>query len=309
MKLRQELGAFAAPAVRRSILLALPLLCLIAWGCRQVPLGEKRIGLSPDTPLIGMPESQEIQMGLDAYAGVLKEEPLSSNERYVEMVRRVGNRIAAAAQRDDYNWEFNVVAKDVQNAFALPGGKVVVYEGMLPVCQSEAGLAVVMSHEVAHALARHGGERMAAQKAKNFGSAGIDLAGRWIKGDEYDKHQELVQVAYNMGSEYLGVLPYSRLHESEADQIGLKLMAMAGYDPSEAPKFWERFAAAKSGSQTIEWVSTHPSDSRRAADLRARVPEALKLYEQAPEKAGLGEPIMVESTNITLPLNTETRLR
>ncbi|MHC4878500.1 MAG: M48 family metallopeptidase [Planctomycetota bacterium] len=309
MKLRQGLGALAAPALRRSVVAALSLLCLIAWGCRQVPLGEKRIGLSPDAPLIGMSEAEEIQLGIDAYSGVLQEEPLSTNQRYVDMVRRVGNRIAAAAKRDDYNWEFNVVAKDVQNAFALPGGKVVVYEGMLPVCQSEAGLAVVMSHEVAHALARHGGERMAAQKARQLGSAGIDLAGRWLKGDEYDQHQEIVQTVYNVGTEYAGILPYSRSHESEADKIGLKLMAMAGYDPSEAPKFWERFAAAKSGNQTPEFLSTHPSDARRAAELRERVPEALQFYEQAPEKIGLGEPIMVESTNITLPLNAETRLR
>lgn len=309
MKLRQGFGVFAAPIVRRSLAVALPLVCLIAWGCRQVPLGEKRVGLSPDAPVIGMAESEEIQLGLTTYQDVLKQEPLSQNQRYVDMVRRVGNRIAAAANRPDYDWEFNVVAKDVQNAFALPGGKVVVYEGMLPVCQSEAGLAVVMSHEVAHALARHGGERMAAQKARQIGSLGVDAVGRWMKGDEYDKHQEIVQTAYNLGAEYGATLPYSRSHESEADQIGLKLMAMAGYDPSEAPQFWERFAAAKSGNQPLEFMSTHPSDARRAADLRARVPEALKLYEQAPEKAGLGEPIMVESTNVTLPLNSETRLR
>ncbi|MBI1313720.1 M48 family metalloprotease [bacterium] len=308
MKLRQGFGISTVPAFRRTILPALPLLCLIAWGCRQVPLGEKRIGIDPE--LAGITEPDEVQMGLTAYADVIKTEPISSNERYVEMVRRVGNRIADAANRPDYNWEFNVIAKpDVQNAFALPGGKVAVYEGILPLCQSEAGLAVVMSHEVAHALARHGGERMAAEKVKQKLSAGIDLVGHWAKGDDYDKHQKIIQTVYNVGAEYGVSLPYSRSHESEADEIGLKLMAMAGYDPSEAPKFWERFASAKSGQQTPEWLSTHPSDARRAADLRQRLPDALKIYEQTTDKVGLGEPIMVESTNITLPLTAETRLR
>lgn len=225
------------------------------------------------------------------------------------MVRRVGERIAAVADRSDYAWEFNVVARDVQNAFALPGGKVVIYEGMLPVCQTEAGLAVVMSHEVAHALARHGGERLAAQRARQLGRIGVDTLGRWVKGDEYDRHQEIVQTVYNVGTEYAGVLPYSRLHESEADQIGLKLMAMAGYDPSEAPRFWERFSEAKSGQQTLEFLSTHPSDARRAADLRARLPEAMRIYEKAEKQHGLGEPVLVESTHVTLPLSGETRLR
>lgn len=285
-------------------------LCLVVWGCRQVPISGRRQLLGPGE-LLGSAEAREIQMGAAAYQEVLTTEPVSRNQRYSEMIERVGRRIAAVAGRDDYDWEFKVIASPTQNAFCLPGGKVAFYEGIIPVCESEAGVAVVMSHEIAHALARHGGERMAHAQAQHLGKAGVDLAGRWFSKDSYDKNREIIQTAYGLGSQYGAILPFSRKHESEADLIGIRLMAKAGYDPSEAPRFWERFAAAKSGGTgQPEWMSTHPSDSRRSSDLRQALPEAMTLYNAAAEQHGLGERVVtVESTNLTIPMISDTAIR
>ena len=255
-----------------------------------------------------IPEEQENQLGVSAYQEVLKSQPPSKKQRYVEMVKRVGERIAAVADRDDFAWEFNVIASDQKNAFCLPGGKVAVYEGIIPICESEAGLAVVMSHEIAHALARHGGERMSQAKIKDLGGTAVDMVGKWWMEDAYDSKREVVQTAYGMATEYGAILPYSRKHETEADLIGLRLMAQAGYDPREAPLFWERFGGAKGGAASWEFASTHPSDERRANDLRDNLPEAMELYEAAPTKFGKGESVaVVESTNLTLPLVSDIR--
>lgn len=296
-------GVPASRSVRMSMLLSLLCACLVAWGCQTTPVSGRR-------KVMIVPESEEIQIGKDAYQELLAKEKKSQHERYVEMVTRVGMRIAAVAGRDDFEWEFNVIESEQQNAFCLPGGKVAVYEGIIPVCQSEAGLAVVMSHEIAHALARHGGERMSQQKIKNLGGAAVDFAGRWVFKEDYDNKQKIVQTVYGFGSEYGVLLPYSRKHETEADLIGIKLMAEAGYDPSEAPRFWERFSAAKGGDSPMEFLSTHPSDARRAADLREALPGALAIYRESKNQYGLGEPVVtVESTNIELPLVSNTVVR
>lgn len=226
-------------------------------------------------------------MGLTAYEETLAEEPLSQDQKIIEMVNRVGQRIAAVADKPEYDWEFRVIAKDVMNAFALPGGKVAVYEGILPICQDEAGLAVVMSHEVAHAIARHGGERMSHEMGVK-GLGGIVKTVSQRKTSEATT--EKVMQAYGAASKYGVILPYSRKHESEADAIGLILMAKAGYDPSVAPEFWERFSS-QNGEKPPEWLSTHPADARRAADLRALLPEAMKYYEAASQQLGMGEVI------------------
>ena len=236
-----------------------------------------------------MPESQEMVLGEQAYEQTLAEEPISEDAELNEMVERVGRRIAAVSGKPEYDWEFRVVAKDVQNAFALPGGKVAVYEGILPVCQSEAGLAVVMSHEIAHAIARHGGERMAHQQGVKAVGWGLDAV---TKKETDEATAEMIMKGYGLTSKYGVVYPYSRKHESEADAIGLILMAKAGYDPSVAPEFWERFSEV-SGSKPHEWLSTHPADARRAADLRAMMPEAMKYYEAAEVQLGMGEPLPV----------------
>lgn len=282
-------------AIRQSILTAVVMstICLgalLAPGCRAIPVSGRR-------QVVLIPESQEIALGVQAYEQALAEEPPSQNAEIIAMVERVGRRIAAVANKPEYAWEFRVIASDVQNAFALPGGKVAIYEGILPVCQSEAGLAVVMSHEIAHALARHGGERMSQQVAVE-GIGSVIGAVSQEKTDEATA-QKIMQV-YGVTSQYGVVLPYSRKHESEADAIGLILMARAGYDPSVAPEFWERFSTG-SGVKPPELFSTHPSDARRAADLRALLPEAMKYYQAAAEQYGMGEPIPVASLAMTPP--------
>jgi predicted Zn-dependent protease len=203
------------------------------------------------------------------------------------MVNRVGHRIARVANRPDYQWEFRVIASPEQNAFALPGGKVAVYEGILPICANEAGVAVVMSHEVAHALARHGGERMSHSVVVN----GVQSTLGYLMRNREELQRERVLRAYGVASKYGVVLPYSRKHELEADHMGIMLMAQAGYDPREAPRFWERFAASHRGEGAPEFLSTHPADERRARELENLLADAVSQYELAPEQFGLGEPI------------------
>lgn len=251
---------------------------LLAIGCKSAPVtGRKQMLL--------MGEESEASMGATAYQEVVNKEPASQNKQYVDLVNRVGQRIAAVAGKPEYQWEFRVIASPQQNAFCLPGGKVAVYEGIIPVCQNEAGLAVVMSHEIAHALARHGGERMSQGYAVDAAKQAVS----YITQTQEQVKRETVMKAYGMASQYGVLLPYSRKHESEADHIGLMLMAKAGYDPSEAPRFWQRFGAANKGEKPMEFMSTHPSDEHRAEDLTKLLTEANKLYEAAPVKYGLGE--------------------
>jgi predicted Zn-dependent protease len=270
--------------MRRSFTALLVLFVLAPaayFGCRTAPVTERK-------QLLLLPESQEVSMGVAAYQDLMGQQPPSQNPQYVEMVTRVGNRIAAAAGRSDYQWEFRVIAADQQNAFALPGGKVAIYEGILPVCANEAGLAVVMSHEVAHALARHGGERMSHSMVVKGVQNTIE---RFSKSQDEINRQRIL-TAYGIASKYGVILPYSRKQESEADHIGLMLMAKAGYDPREAPAFWERFSHA-GGEKPPEFLSTHPSDAARAENLRKLLPKAMELYEQAPTKFGFGSAIQV----------------
>ncbi|MEO2019885.1 MAG: M48 family metallopeptidase [Fuerstiella sp.] len=251
---------------------------MVSIGCQSVPVSERR-------QLLLVSEAEENRMGLTAYQEILKKEPVTSNETAADIVRRVGQRIAAVADRPDFTWEFNVIEAETQNAFCLPGGKVAVYTGILPICQNEAGLAVVMSHEIAHALARHGGERMTHQMVQNKVKDGV----AFLMRDSKDTTQKIVLTAYGAGAQYGAILPYSRKHELEADHIGIMMMARAGYDPSEAPLFWERFAGQKDGAAPMEFLSTHPSDARRSSALREVLPEAMKLYEAAAKQIGTGQ--------------------
>ena len=253
----------------------------IVCGCRSAPITGRR-------QLMLIPEAEEVAMGKQAFADATGESNLTASPRYQEVVERVGMRIAAAAERNDYEWETRVVASEEQNAYCLPGGKIVVYDGILPVCQHEAGLAVVMSHEVAHVLARHGGERMSQQSAVN----GVQTAVSYAMRNQEQVKQDLWMKAYGLSTTYGVILPYSRKHELEADHIGLMLMAKAGYDPSEAPKFWTRFAAANKGEKPAEFLSTHPADTRRASELEKLLPDALENYRSATNRIGVGELIV-----------------
>lgn len=229
-------------------------------------------------------EEEERQAGLRAFQQVRTEEAPSHDTAANELVERVGRRIAAAAESPPanlwkaphYRWEFQVVDKRIVNAFCLPGGKVVVYTGLLPITQDDAGMAAVIGHEVAHALARHGAEHMSDTKATNIAilAAGLAMA----SNSRTSYLAPLTMAALGAGATYGILLPMSRTQESEADHIGLILMALAGYDPNEAVKVWERMRLIDKGANPPIWASTHPSDEQRIQDLRAWVPEAMKYY-------------------------------
>ena len=219
-------------------------------------------------------ESQERKLGDEAYREILKKTPLSNNQDWQAQLKRVGQRIAAVAERPDYKWEFNVLqGKDI-NAFALPGGKVAFWEGIMPIAQDDNGIAVIMGHEIAHALARHGAERMSqAMGAQIIGqilAAGVGTVNPGLQ-DDFLK-------VYGLGATVGVLLPWGRTQESEADRIGLTLMAKAGYDPSTAVGFWQRMSKASGGGKPPEFLSTHPSDEARIAQIKQWLPEAMKYY-------------------------------
>ncbi|OFX56959.1 MAG: peptidase M48 [Bacteroidetes bacterium GWB2_41_8] len=260
-----------------GIKLGLLALALLIQACSTVPLiGRKQMSL--------LPESNMVEMSLTSYSQFLKDNKLSSNSAQSEMVKRVGARVSVAVEKylkengfadrvSDFKWEFNLVENKDPNAWCMPGGKVVFYTGILPLTQNDAGIAVVMGHEIAHAVARHGNERMSQQMIQQFG--GIALS-EVIKSKP-EETQAIFQTAFGLGSQYIVMLPYSRLHEYEADKLGLIFMAMAGYDPNEAIGFWERMAAGSSGKMP-EFLSTHPVEANRIQAIKDFLPEALKYY-------------------------------
>lgn len=246
----------------------------------------KRVAVTGRSQLSLVPESQMIAMSSEQYAQVIQQGPLSTNQAQVEMIKRVGNTIKTAVEKymadqgrmkelEGYAWEFNLIKNDTTvNAWCMPGGKVAFYTGIIPICVDEAGIAVVMGHEVAHAVARHGSERMSQEIVAQAGGqvASVMLA------TKSPLTQQLFGAAYGAGAQYGVILPFSRKHESEADKMGLVFMAMAGYDPHQAVEFWKRMSAASGGQAPPEFMSTHPADARRVADLEAYLPEALKYY-------------------------------
>ncbi|HMA81608.1 MAG TPA: M48 family metallopeptidase [Candidatus Binatia bacterium] len=218
-------------------------------------------------------ESQEQQLGDDAYLEILKKSRPSTRSDWQAQLRRVGQRIAAAANKPEYKWEFNVIQGKEVNAFALPGGKVAFWEGIMPVAKDDSGIAVIMGHEVAHALARHGAERMSqelgAQAIGQILALGVDKVSPGL-------HDDFLKL-YGLGASVGVLLPWGRAQESEADQIGLTLMAKAGYDPATAVAFWERMSKI-GGDKPPEFLSTHPSDETRIAQIKAWLPEARSYY-------------------------------
>jgi predicted Zn-dependent protease len=214
------------------------------------------------------------------YDEFLKENKVVFGTAEAQMVERIGMRIRSAAEKwleaegaasylKDYSWEYKLVLEDTVNAWCMPGGKIVVYTGILPITATDAGLATVIGHEVSHALLNHGQQRMSAGVLQQIGAAGLSI----MTANRSPETQQLAMTAYGAGSELFGTLPFSRSHESEADHIGLILMAIAGYNPDEAPPFWERMSALSSGG-TPEFLSTHPSDSTRINNIKGWIPEA-----------------------------------
>lgn len=259
----------------RNILLGTSL--LLAAGCTTVPITGRR-----QLSLVG--DSEMNTLAVTQYKQTLAEAKLSTNAEQTAMVRRVGQRIANAvqlyfkqqgqsAQLDGYNWEFNLIddPKTV-NAWCMPGGKVVVYTGILPLTQNEEGLAVVLGHEISHAVAKHGAERMSDQLVAQLGGTALSTA----LSQNPSATKNIFLSAVGAGSQ-LGMLAFSRRQESEADHLGLIFMAMAGYNPEGAIGFWQRMQA-QSQNSTPAFLSDHPADAQRIADIKADMPEALKYY-------------------------------
>ncbi len=253
---------------------------LFAIACSTVPVsGRRQLNLLPTETVLSMSFQQ--------YDDFMKSNKQSNNRIQTRMVKRVGSRIKDAVEEyfaeqnnsqviADYRWEFNLIESDQVNAWCMPGGKVVVYEGILPVAQNEAGLAVVMGHEIAHAVARHGNERMSQSLVTQLGGMALSKA----LEEKPEQTQMLWMAAFGIGTQVGFLLPYSRLHESEADRLGLIFMSIAGYQPQNAVEFWQRMASQKNQPSPPEFLSTHPSDQTRINNLREAIPTALEYYRE-----------------------------
>jgi predicted Zn-dependent protease len=253
---------------------------LMAQACATVAVtGRSQLSLVSNAELIPMSTAE--------YQKVLKEGKLTSNVQQSEMVKRVGAKIKTAVEQymaskgssdqlAGFAWEFNLLEDDATvNAWCMPGGKVAFYTGIMPICQDELGVAVVMGHEVAHAIANHGAERMSQQMVAQMGLS--TLGGAMSQNPSLTK--DIFMQAVGTGTQ-IGMLKFSRQHESEADHIGLIFMAMAGYDPNAAPAFWERMTTMSGGQQPPEFLSTHPSHETRVKDLQGWIPEAMQYYKK-----------------------------
>ena len=258
--------------------LSIVLLIILLAACSTVPLtGRRQLDL--------VPSDQIMAMSADQYQKFMDEHEVITGTAESRMVKRVGERISKAVEtylaeqnRTDllagYNWEFNLVKDSSVNAWAMPGGKVVVYTGILPVAKNENGLATVMGHEIAHAVARHGNERMSQALLTQLGGVALGVA----LSENPSQTNNLFMAAYGIGAQVGILLPYSRLQESEADHLGLIFMAMAGYDPREAVDFWQRMAAQDKGGAPPEFLSTHPANETRINQIKQYLPEAMKYY-------------------------------
>ena len=252
-------------------------LFLLFTACSTVPLTNRR-------QFTAIPSSQMLSLSNESYNEVLQTEKISNNKQATQNIREVGKRITNAVEEylrsidrlsliDGYKWEYNLLASETMNAWCMPGGKIVFYEGILPVCKNDNGIAVVMAHEIAHAIANHGNERMSQQMVVEMGGMALSEAMR----EEKQQTTQLAMLAFGVGTQLGVMLPYSRKHESEADELGLYFMAMAGFDPREAPLLWERMQQAGSGG-TPEFLSTHPNPQKRINQLNKLMPKAMEYY-------------------------------
>lgn len=272
--------------MRKSLSLSLVRIGLLAGlglaltACATVPgTGRSQLSLVSDRELSAMAAQQ--------YAQMIKEGPLSTNKRDTAMIKKVGANISRAAEtflRENglaaeiagYHWEFNLIEADEVNAFCMPGGKVAFYTGILPYTKDETGVAVIMGHEVAHAIAHHGRERASQQTVASLGGTLLNLG--LAMGEASALTSQAAMAAYGLGSQVGVLLPFSRAHESEADRIGLTLMALAGYNPAAAVDFWRRMSE-NDGPSGPEFLSTHPSDQTRVAEIQKYLPEAASRYQ------------------------------
>jgi len=264
---------------KNIIFILLLAVSVFTYSCSTVPVtGRNQLSL--------IPASQLMSMSFQQYDTFLKENKISKDAKQTAKIKDVGAKIQKAVEQyfaqknlskhlDGYAWEYNLVDNEQVNAWCMPGGKVVFYTGILPICKDDAGIATVMGHEIAHAIAEHGGERMSQGLLVQLGGMGLQAA----LESEPALTQQLALTAFGIGSQVGIMLPFSRLHESEADQMGLIFMAMAGYHPNNAVEFWQRMAA-QGGGQPPEFLSTHPSNETRINDLKKLIPEAMQYYKK-----------------------------
>jgi len=254
---------------------------LIISACSRVLISNRR-------QLNLIPSSSMLQMSFDQYGQFLEENVISADVQKTEMVKRVGKNIQKAVEQyfvdigmqdelQNYAWEFNLVESNEVNAWCMPGGKVVFYTGILPLTKDENGLAVVMGHEIAHSIAEHGNERMSQGLMAQLGGVALAVA----VSEQPEQTQQLWMTAFGAGAQLGVLLPFSRLQESEADHLGLIFMSMAGYNPNHAVSFWRRMSEMKGGQAPPEFISTHPSDKKRIAQIEKLIPDALKYYNTA----------------------------
>jgi predicted Zn-dependent protease len=251
---------------------------IVATACATAPItGRKQF--------IVIPSSEMIALSATSYKQVLDSIKTSSNQKYNAEVKSVGQNLTAAVKRylqqngmesriEGYDWQYNVLVSKEVNAWCMPGGQIAFYEGILPYCQDENGIAVVMGHEIAHAVAQHGNERMSQQLAVQMGGVALAQA----LSSQKAMTQQLALTAFGVGTNIGIILPFSRTQEYEADELGLYFMAMAGYDPRSAPAFWERMEKLGSSS-TPAFLSTHPTSANRMAELNKKMPKALEYYQ------------------------------
>ncbi len=256
-----------------------PLVLFAAYAAYFWFSNQAEVPITGRSQVVAISSEQEMELGLQSYRQILaNERVIEPAAEVVQQIQRIGERIAQAAADVDpgFDWEYNVIESEQANAFALPGGKVAVYTGILPILENADGLAVVMSHEIAHAIARHGAERMAMQQLTQLGTlaAGISVA------DMDPQQQRLILGALGVGARFGLLLPFSREHETEADKMGLILMARACFDPAEAPRVWQRMGQSRSGGSPPEWQSTHPSSETRVRQFQDWMPEALRIRAQ-----------------------------
>ena len=256
----------------------IPIVLFAIYGLYYFVSNQEIVPITGRSQLIEMTREQEMSLGLQSYQEILSQSQVIQQGASVNLIRTVGQKLVRAAADVDpgFDWEFNVIQSEQANAFALPGGKTAVYTGLFTVAENMNGLAVVMGHEMAHAIARHGAERMAYQKLVQIGSMAASVA----LGDMDYETQRAVMGALGVGAQYGVLLPFSRDHESEADYMGLLFVARACFDPTEAPRLWERMGEVSKGKQPAEFMSTHPSHETRIKQFEEWMPEALALREQ-----------------------------
>lgn len=273
---------------------------LLLEACGSVPFtGRRQLQL--------VSNEEVIALSLQQYQEFMRQAPVEKGTANAQMVNRIGTRIAEAvktfytnngyaSELNNYNWEFSLVKENSVNAFAMPGGKVVIYTGLLPVTKTEEALAVVVGHEIAHVIARHSSERLSQQVALQYGGA---IAGGLLGNSQ--AMQQLGGTVFGLGAQYGVMMPYARKQEYEADEIGLILMAIAGYDPRVAVPFWTRMAESSGGAQVPEFMSTHPADSKRIARIESIMPNVLQYYKGTGVQNKTKEPI---KTQVVAPVDT-----